>query len=223
MSVGSTKNPLFDFGESEMKEEEKKGGVPGSIDGGGKLKYPLDPESLGALERALEELQIKSGQGNKKIAVVGTTFIENDATETTVLTASVPGKSFGTSNAVFGKLLINSFQLDSGTCSITVKYGGVTATGAVVTTNFSTNTVGTFDFLIVGNGATNSQTASSILNTGVANNTASTAYPLFFNDVNTITIDSNDNQDLEITVKFSAAAVNNTLRVTNGFAELIRL
>ncbi len=170
------------------------------------------------------------------IGGAGGTLIDSDATthsiaqnivgttETTIYTVPVPAGTLGTKNAIRTNVLFDdSLNLNNGAqATIRVKYGGTTigsilleSSGATVTAGFSMK----LENIILAAGSASSQknyTKLSLSQDGIV--FQSTAPQISHNgdgsEYTVSSVDSSDNQDIEITIQYNAIA--NSLIVSEG-------
>lgn len=155
------------------------------------------------------------------------------ATEQTAFSYSLAGNSLSTGNVVRVRALITSWNLDhtpqgaSQNTTIRFKYGAtamVTETFTSVASASVTSLRGYIEFLIIGNGATNAQSALTTINAAQNITTPITnSYLINVSDTGSSAIDSTAAQTISITGQVSADdSDNNGFTVNQVIVELLK-
>jgi hypothetical protein len=139
--------------------------------------------------------------------------VTNTATETAVYTYSLPANSLGTNNRL--RLVIQGEHRCQSTCdfasgdgySFRLKYGATTLFAALVQPNKTALVPFQADFLLSGDGATNSQ-AGLLTGAGEGQGTAA--------------VDSTAAQTLQVTVQWTSGGTSKIIRLKHAVLELLK-
>lgn len=193
-----------------------------------KLAVGTDSQSLVADSSVASGIRWGTPGGTKIAANASVITILNNAAETSVISATVPGSTLGTSNVVRTSLYVNEFASDGNAGTLTIRgiYAGNVVASVVLApsgTTFS-SMFGKIEFTMVGNGATNAQRGNLLVdfakNAIVPPTQTSIAVVRSFS-TGTSSVESSGNQSFGVTAKWGSAAVNNKFEVNQSFIEKI--
>lgn len=107
-------------------------------------------------------LDIPTGGNKVYVEDTDATSPAASTTETTLVTASIPGGTLGTNNAVYIRMNFSAFQMNTnGTLTLRFKYGSTTMVTITIPSTGHTSSQGHIDVYLVAGGATNSQEMSA--------------------------------------------------------------
>lgn len=138
--------------------------------------------------------------------------VNNTATETTILTTSIPGNTLSTSNVVRGRIFFSFTNGDTALKTIRMKYGATTVASADFTASSATGTVfsGYIDFLLMGAGTTSSQEGSFSFIAAPNNMTATAGSVFLMSNAGDGTASEVSTGALNLVFTWQSAAANNT-------------
>jgi len=166
---------------------------------------------------------------SKRLATINNVTVAATSTETNLITFTLPANSLGTANAVRIRLLIQALGLNA---SESVSFLGyydntVMAQAAIVNGGADTDSMGGFiEFILTSSGATNTQRGGIvgmlIGETSGGQGTIDTANKtVSCYGAGTGAEDSTTALTVRLAVDFATTSVDNTIFISNGFAELI--
>ncbi len=147
------------------------------------------------------------------------------ASETTIYTISVVGGTLGTNNGIYGKLFFTYVKNSGSTTTFNLKYGSTTiatANAAASGVGSATTLSGFIDFVIYGNGATNSQVGNFVA-TGNINQllpSSLSVVEMYIAGTGTATEDSTTNLSLSLTI--TQNSTGDTFTTKNIFTQIIK-
>lgn len=153
--------------------------------------------------------------------------LTNTAVETSIMVATIPGSTLGTSNALRARTFVSNFNVDSAAETIQIKgyYGTsvfATATFGSITGTQTASLTGIIQLDVISNGATNAQLGFLSVRLVKGNVVTSTALPEnVANLAGRLTVDSEAPQLLAITAKMNAVSVSNKLAIEGSTVERI--
>lgn len=158
--------------------------------------------------------------------------VGNTSTETTIVSATVPGGTLGTNRAIKGRIYIQSFRNHpNGVLGIYLRYNNAIAASIVISNSvaFSSVQKGYIDFMLLANGATNAQEGSiswvTYVNQEIKQASAGSAAAIeMITHANegTAAEDSTSDKTLVVTAQWGVAEVNNTVTFGHAIIEMVR-
>lgn len=163
------------------------------------------------------------GVGTTKVYVTTTSIVTNATNETSILSVTLPGGNLSTNNAIHGKFYLRTVNGVNAINNFNLKfsYGGSAIQDTqTVQVNSSNTKDGYLDFLLLANGATNSQQLSF---TYLANFSSdfTTAAPIYAKGNGTIGVDSTMDQIIGVTATMSNGQAGVTCTMVHGVIEKI--
>ncbi len=170
------------------------------------------------------QMQSQTGTvpGGTKINVTtAAVTVSNTLIETNLLQVSIPGGILGSNNAIKLKLFIKNFSKDSGSLeTIRLKYGSTTLFTISLNSVIGFTRNGYIELLLLGNGATNAQKASNLIELG-ENEDTSTFVRWINASSSTSAEDSTVAKNLTVTFEWNSASAGNTITMDHAVIEKI--